>query len=108
VALAAAAAGLDPALVVALSYTESRFSRTAISPRDARGPLQVRPWFHCPGKRALDCDLIKAGIGAIVRYQSRYGRKWLCHWNSGNKCYRRSHVFARLVRSRADALRPRR
>ena len=108
VGAAAHEGGVDPAMAVALSYTESRFNRDAVSPRGAHGPLQVKPSFHCKSGRLVGCDLIKSGIGAIVRYRHRYGRKWLCHWNSGNRCYRRSRAFADLVRKRSRTLkRPR-
>jgi hypothetical protein len=105
VGVAAHEGGVDIATAVALSYTESRFNRAAVSHRGAHGALQVIPVFHCNSGLPGDCDLIVAGIGAIVRYQARYGREWLCHWNSGNRCYRRSHVFARLVRQRIRRLR---
>ena len=104
VGMAAIAEGVDPALAVALSYTESRFNRDAVSHRGAHGPLQVKPTFHCPNNRIENCDLIKAGIGAMIRYRSRYGQGWLCHWNSGNRCYGSSRYFARLVLRRARTL----
>ena len=108
VGVAAHEGGVDSAVAVALSYTESRFNREAVSSRGAHGPLQVKPVFHCDSGRFEGCDLIKSGIGAIVRYQKRYGHKWLCHWNSGNQCYRRSRAFAKLVRKRIRVLkRPR-
>lgn len=107
VGMGAIAEDLHPSLVVALSYTESRFNPGAVSPAGARGPLQILPWFHCPSGRLRGCNLIKAGIGAIIRYRNRYGSDWLCHWNSGNRCYRKSRAFARLVNQRAQALRGR-
>jgi soluble lytic murein transglycosylase-like protein len=98
--------GADVNLVVALSFTESRFNMGAISSAGAYGPLQVKPVFHCPGKRLEGCDLITAGLQALRKYRKKYGR-WseaLCHWNSGNKCYRRSRLFARIVLKRRRAL----
>lgn len=107
VGTAAIQGGVNIELAVALSYTESRFNALARSPRDAVGPLQIRPVFHCPGGVERDCDLIKAGIGAIIRYQDKYGprlKEVLCHWNSGNRCYRRSRLFANIVLKRKRAL----
>lgn len=105
VGMAAIARGVDPPLAVALSFTESRFNRYAESHRGAHGPLQIKPTFHCPDRRLKGCDLIKAGIGAIIRYRKRYGSDWLCHWNSGNRCYRKSRRFARVVNKRRKILR---
>ena len=105
VGVEAIAGGVDPALAVALSYTESRFNRDAKSNRGAYGPLQIKPTFHFPNRRLKGCDLIKAGIGAIIRYRNRYGSDWLCHWNSGNRCYRKSRRFARIVDKRRKLLR---
>ena len=96
----------DINLVIALSFTESRFNMNAVSSAGAHGPLQVKPVFHCPGKRLKGCDLITAGLQALRKYRKKYGR-WseaLCHWNSGNKCYRRSRLFARIVLKRRRAL----
>lgn len=107
VGMGAIAEDLHPSLAVALSYTESRFNPDAVSPAGARGALQVLPSFHCPYGRLRGCNLIKAGIAAIIRYRNRYGSDWLCHWNSGNRCYRKSRAFAYLVKQRAYALRGR-
>ncbi len=96
----------DINLLIALSFTESRFNMNAVSSAGAHGPLQVKPVFHCPGKRLKGCDLITAGLQALRKYRKKYGR-WseaLCHWNSGNKCYRRSRLFARIVLKRRRAL----
>ena len=104
----AVAHGVPPVLALALAYTESRLDATAVSTRGARGPLQVLPAFHCPGGRLRGCDTALAGILALVRYRDRYRTEgWpgvLCHWNSGNRCYRRSRAFARIVLERAEAL----
>jgi len=102
--MAAHSHDLDPAMVVALSYTESRFSRVAVSSRGAVGPLQIKPVFHCPKGVLRDCDLIEAGMGAIIRFKKKRGRQWLCHWNSGNRCNRRSRLFAKIVKRRTRQL----
>ena len=91
--------GIPADLAVALAFTESRFNPEASSSRGARGPLQVLPKFHCPDGRLQGCDLVAAGLSALKRYRKRY-KRWrdvLCHWNSGNRCYRRSKLFARIV-----------
>ena len=105
VGMGAIAGGVEPSLAVALAYTESRFNPVAKSSRGAHGPLQIKPVFHCPNKRLKGCNLIKAGIGAIIRYRNRYGSDWLCHWNSGNRCYDKSRLFARIVLRRQRTLR---
>ena len=97
VGAAALVEGLSPVVVLALAFTESRFNPDARSPRDAVGPLQVIPWFHCPNRREKGCDLIGAGVRTIHKFRRRFGSDWLCHWNSGNKCVRRSRLFARIV-----------
>jgi soluble lytic murein transglycosylase-like protein len=98
--------GIPADLAVALSFTESRFNPEARSSRGARGPLQILPKFHCPDGRLQGCDLVAAGLSALKRYRKRY-KRWrdvLCHWNSGNRCYRRSKLFARIVLRRRRAL----
>ena len=104
VGAAALVEGLSPVLVIALAFTESRFNPEARSPRDAVGPLQVIAWFHCPKKRERGCDVVDAGVKSIKRCRTRFGSGWLCHWNSGNTCYRRSRLFARIVLKRASEL----
>ena len=97
---------VDATLAIALSFTESRFNADAVSSRGARGPLQIVPRFHCPGGKAEGCDLITAGLRAMKKYRKKY-KSWpeaLCHWASGNKCYRRSRRFARVVLKRRRAL----
>ena len=96
--------GIDPRLAVALAYTESRFNPKAVSPVGAQGPLQVIPFFHCPNRTIRDCDLIAAGMDAIIRFKKKRGREWLCHWNSGNRCNRRSRLFAKIVNRRRRQL----
>lgn len=107
VAQAALRQGVEPALAVALSFTESRFSMDAKSSAGAVGPLQILPKYYCPNKTIKGCDLIDAGIGAIIRHRRRYGpRRFdvLCHWNSGNRCTARSKYFARKVLKRRRLL----
>ena len=106
VAQGAALEGIPADLVIALAFTESRFNPKARSSRGALGPLQVLPRYHCPSRKAAGCDLVAAGLSALSRYRTKYG-DWssvLCHWNSGNECYRRSRLFARIVLKRMRAL----
>ena len=108
VGLEAKEGGLPTHISIALAYTESRFSTEAKSNRGAVGPLQILPKYHCPGRTARGCDLLAAGLSALRRYRTKYG-DWasaLCHWNSGNECYRRSRLFARIVLGRARELAP--
>ena len=95
---AAYSAGADVDLVVALSFTESRFNMGAVSSAGAYGPLQVKPVFHCPGKRLKGCDLITAGLQALAKYRKKYGR-----WSEA-LCPRRSP----RPRLRPQRLRPQR
>jgi len=107
VAAAALVEGVPVELALALAYTESRLNPTAESSRGALGPLQVVPWFHCPGKRRRGCDLVGVGVRTMLRFLGRFGPSWrvaLCHWNSGNRCYRRSRLFSRIVLRRAEEL----
>lgn len=101
-------AQIDPVLVAVLAYTESRLNPKARSKAGAVGPLQVLPKYHCPNGREKGCDLIYAGINALIKFKTRWGKKgWkevLCHWNSGNKCNRRSRYFARAVLRRKAEL----
>lgn len=106
VGVGAVESDLPPHIAVALSYTESRFNPEAESSVGALGPLQVLPRYHCPDRSADGCDLVAAGLSALRRYRTKY-KNWakaLCHWNSGNECYRRSRLFSRIVLKRARLL----
>ena len=100
--------GASVEIAIALAYTESRLNPKAASDRRARGALQVIPVWHCPGRRERGCDLIEAGIGALLRYERKYGPRWediLCHWSQGNGCWSVGRRFARTVMDRADLFR---
>lgn len=110
VGAAMAARGISPELGIALSYTESRFNRRAVSSAGAVGPLQVIPKWFCPRRTRKGCDLIEAGADALVRYIAKYGPRWqrvLCHWSQGNRCSGIGVRFASIVTTRADAFRHR-
>ena len=102
-------AGLDLPLVAAIAYTESRFRADAESRAGAVGPLQVLPKYHCPNRRRAGCDLVAAGVGAIIRHLDVYGRKGLaavlCHWNAGNACGEKGRLFAKIVIKRQAKIR---
>ena len=97
---------VDPFVVVAIGFVESRY-RWEDKPnrRGAMGPLQVLPRYHCPGGRRAGCDYIEAGVDAYRLCLSRWPDEPLCHYNSGEKCYPCSRHYARTVTLRADRLR---
>jgi len=109
----AVAAGEDPVLIAAVSYVETRW-RNARSSAGACGVMQVIPRFSkwtCKQMRNTRVG-VRAGIRAIKywRDKRKKGKKykgvgWLCHYNSGNRCYRRSHGYARSVAYVAKRLR---
>jgi len=70
----ARAAGVEPALAVALAWHESRLDAGARNSRTgAAGALQVLPRWHCPGRRPRGCDLTGAGLAAIADFTERFG-----------------------------------
>ena len=99
-------AGLDAALAVALTYTESRFNPEAMSGVGAIGPMQIIPRWHCPDGRERGCDVVVAGVAALARYLARYRGVGaaLCHWSQGNVCGRAGRRFARVVLGRREAV----
>ena len=97
----AAERGFDPALIVSMAMEESRMDSRARSRAGARGVLQAIPKWHCPGGVADGCDFVLAGLNAIGAWIERFGGDWLCHYNAGNVCGRRSLRYARRVRARA-------
>ena len=99
--------GEDPAILISLSWHESRFSVAGHSTKGARGPLQVIPGYWCPNKAAQGCDFTRAGIRAYTAYRKKHKdlRETICHYNSGNVCYRRSYLYADRVLVKAAMLR---
>lgn len=57
---------VDPALAIAVAYSESRFSKPT-SDKGAKGPLGVIPGYHCP-KSKEKCDYLQAGILALKKF----------------------------------------
>lgn len=68
--------GLDPRLVKAIIAVESQFSETAVSPRGARGLMQVMPATARElGVRPWTLGDPEANVGAGTEYLARlYGR----------------------------------
>jgi len=65
---AAAACGLDPALVAALMTAESCGNPRAVSPKGARGLLQVMPYHFAPGEDPFDPETnLRVGVGILCR-----------------------------------------
>jgi len=95
-------AGVDPYLAAAIAWRESGFSATAKSKTSDCGIMQINLKFSEHSCKEL-MDLrtnIRAGMKAIVYWKKRFGKRdklWICHYNSGNKCYRRSRNYAKRV-----------
>ena len=102
VATAAHDANLNVGLVVSLAWEESGFTERSVSSAGAIGPFQVLPRYFCPSGRRAGCDLYKAGIDAILGWNRRYPKvaDTLCHYNSGNRCYKSSRNYAGRIISR--------
>ena len=90
----------DPYLLAAMSWVESRWNPKAISKTGDCGLLQVNyRWSRYSCEELLDIHTnVKASISSIRYWRGRFGKDWLCHYNSGNKCYRRSRNYAAKVR----------
>ncbi|MBP72885.1 MAG: hypothetical protein CMA70_04795 [Euryarchaeota archaeon] len=86
--------GIDPVLVAALSYSESRFKRNLRSKAGAIGPMQVKVKWTCPNGERRGCDLVQAGITHLKRLGLRYGcgedskkHAEALLWKDGNKAF---------------------
>lgn len=91
--------GVDPWLAVSVAFHESRLSAEARS-AVAVGPMQVVPRWWCPGRREQGCDVVDAGMLALVTYTSRYGlSEGLARYNAGNNPGPRARAYARRVLS---------
>ena len=81
--------GVEPALMVAIGYVESKFNARVVSSAGAIGVLQIIPRWDCPGGKLKGCDQIRAGVNAIRKLVVKHGgnlKLVLCHYNSGNVC----------------------
>ena len=101
----AQAADEDPYLIAAIAWHESAFSHTAKSNTADCGIMQINTkWSrHTCAQLTNIRTSIKAGIRALAYWRKRFAQAepnylWLCHYNSGNKCYTRSIRYARKVR----------
>ena len=78
---------IDPALAIAIAWTETRFSDATNSTSGATGPMQVIPRYWCKTKSRAGCDLIGAGLRAFSVYKRRTTiREALCRYGSGKSC----------------------
>lgn len=107
--------GVDPEIVIATSWVESRLTEGLVSYTGCcHGPLQINPYYHCPNNRLRGCDLSFYGVNALRRYRNLYdGREFtsplyriydfshwgepLCHYNAGNVCNEQSRRYAELI-----------
>ena len=96
----AEAQGLDPAVLIAVGYYESRFDPGAVSSSGAAGALQAIPRFW-PG------DPIDAGIRAFTHYTRKAGniRTGLAMYNAGKRPGPRAFRYADRVLALAERLR---
>ena len=100
----ATAQNIDPYLAAAVAWKESRFSTTAHSTTGDCGVMQVNArWskYTCTQLQNKRTG-IKAGVQALLYWKKRFENRkprhrWLCHYNSGNKCWRRSKAYAHGV-----------
>ena len=95
----ATAAGVDPYLVAAIGWVESRWNPKIRSKTNDCGIMQINlkfSRFTC--KQLFDLRTnIKSSVRIIKYWQNKHGKDCLCHYNSGNKCYRRSRNYAKKV-----------
>jgi len=88
---------IDPALLVAVAWHESRMNNSAVSRAGARGALQILPRWWCGSQR---CDLIYNGARAFHRWRKRAKGNTLqalAMYNGGNKPGARSRRYAVAV-----------
>ncbi len=101
---------LDPVLLVATAWHESRFNNAAVSRSGAVGALQILPQWWCGSQK---CDYIYNGGRAFKRWMHRARKKkrklfWtLAYYNGGNRPGARSFRYAERVLNTAKRLRRR-
>jgi soluble lytic murein transglycosylase-like protein len=90
---------VDPLLVTAIAYTESKFVTTAKSKSGCCGVMQVMPRYSkytC--KQLYNRRInIQEGIRKMNAWKARFGKEWVCHYNGGNVCKGYAHKYARFV-----------
>ena len=95
---------IDPALLIALAWEESRGRSDLVSPRGACGATQVLPRYvagvSCSDLGDLDTAYL---VGALVltRWRESCQVDALACYNGGNAPGRASLAYARRVRARA-------
>lgn len=72
--IAAGAAGLSPTLLEALAWRESRFNARAVSPKGARGPMQLMP--ATAQALGVNPDDPTANVRGGVRYLAQMLRRY--------------------------------
>lgn len=93
--------GVSPSLALALAHTESNFNPRALSPKGARGVLQIMP-ATARGEYGIAPDRlwdprtnIRLGLHFLKRLQRRYGGRTdlaLSHYNGGSAVGRPPHA----------------
>jgi len=106
---------IKPSIAVSVALQETWFDDTLVSSAGALGAMQVIPYYACPkGRRdcALcdnktnECDWIRGGILILKQWMKLYDNEkdYLCHYNSGNKCNKKSRRYARSIMKRRHRL----
>ncbi len=108
VAIEASKESLDPILLIAISFNETKFKNVKSS-KGAVGPLGVIPKWHCPKNRK--CNYIKAGLRAFKKAQNLSGGdvcKTLAIYNRGpeGRCAegRSEYSYAQYILDMYDRL----
>lgn len=83
----ALANGHDPLEVAAIAKTESNFNVNAVSPKDARGLMQIhRPTWKMDNYFDAEKNLKKA-TEILYMYKREYPQSYLSHYSGGEKGY---------------------
>lgn len=121
--------GQDPAEMLAIAYTESRWRQSAVGPSGSVGPLQINCqawWEHLKFKSRTECQHaltksveLNATVSAYIltRYRNRYkqcaGENVYACYNGGpgwrtlsDRAQRRAQHYQRQVTARARIIRP--
>lgn len=95
----AEAAGVDPYLVAAIGWVETRWNPNIKSRTNDYGIMQINLKFSKIGKEQLRLlrPNIRYSIKIMKYWEKRFGKDWICHYNSGNRCYEKSRRYAKKV-----------